>query len=213
MKRVAISLFIVGYLGALTFGLFCHALNFKTGDHPVMYFLVWDMYCGWSGYETRQHVIGEGESGTYYDLTDTPWGSITPYGGHPRQTHDYAGTFVMGMAQNALRQTQHESIIRLFHIDEAWPRKYNLPDDLWEQRYSEPKEWQPYYQVRQVATPGGQILERKPAWLTLAHQSCIIDNPRLRRDMSKGRQYYAVSPSTAREVVTPTSYELPVESD
>ena len=211
MKRVTIPLFIVGYLGVLVFGLFAHALNYNTTKHPAMYFLVWDMYCGWSAYETRVHVIGEGVSGNYYQLTPGPWGKITPYGDHDRRAHDYAGIYVMDMARNTLRQTSHEPMTRLFLIDEAWPRKYNLPDDLWARRYAEPKDPMSYFQVRRITTPDGQIMQQQPTWLTRVANDCLLDNPRLRRDVSEGRQFYAVSPDPKRDRVTPASYELPIE--
>ena len=54
------------YLLVLVFGLFSHALGYKSTEHVGMYFLVWDMYCGWCGYEVRHHVIAQGESGQYY---------------------------------------------------------------------------------------------------------------------------------------------------
>lgn len=211
MKRVLVPLFIAGYLGILVYGLVCHAFDYRTGRHPAMYFIVWDMYCGWSAYETRQHVLAEGESGRFYDLTDTPWGTLAPYGGHPRQTHDYAGTYAIGMARNALRHTQHEPMVRLFLVDEAWSRKYNLPDDLWPLRHAERKDPLSYFHVRRVTTPEGQIVQENSTWLTLAAQQCVLDNPRLRRDMTSGRQFYAVSPQVSRGEVIPTSYELPVE--
>lgn len=212
MSRLLVPLFILGYLAVLTYGLFCHALYFRTDKHPGMYFIVWDMYCGWSAYETRQHMIGEGESGTYYQLTPPPWGSVQVYGKHDRQTHDYYGTFVVDMARNTLAHTSHEPMTRLFLVEEVWPRKYNLPDHLWTRRYREPKDPQSYFQVRRVTTAGGQILQDQPAWLTRVSHECLMDNPRLRRDMSAGRQFYAISPDAQQQqMVTPASYELPVE--
>lgn len=210
--KPAVTVFILGYLGALGYGLFCHAVTFKTDSHPAMYFLVWDMYCGWSAYETRQHVIAEGESGAFYSLTQPPWGSITPYGAHERQTHDYAGTFVIGMARNTLRQTRHEPMTRMFLVEEAWPRKFNLPDELWNRRFPEAKDPCSYYQVRRVTSPDGTVLQDRPTWLARIAHDCLMDNPRLRRDVSGGRQFYAVSPGSSRSAVVPTNYELPVES-
>lgn len=211
MRRLSTGLFILGYLGVLTYGLFCHALYFQNDKHPGMYFIVWDMYCGWSAYETRQHVIGEGESGTYYELTPAPWGAVKPYGDHERQTHDYSGTFVIDMARNTLRHTSHEPMARLFLVEEAWPRKFNLPDELWERRHAEPKDPMSYFQVRRVTTSDGHVIQEKPPWLARISHDCLMNNPRLRKDVSSGRQFYAISPTAHRDVVTPTSYELPVQ--
>jgi hypothetical protein len=208
---MTIPLFIVGYLGLLGFGLFCHALNYNTNKHPAMYFLIWDMYCGWSAYETRLHVVSEGESGSYYRLIPGPWGAVKPYGNHDRRAHDSTATYVMDMARNTLRQTVHEPMTRLFLVDEAWARKFNLPDDLWARRYPEPKDPLSYFQVRRVTTPEGRVIQNQPAWLARVQTECLMNNPRLRRDVSQGREFYAVSPGRSRGQVTPVSYELPVE--
>ena len=66
IKRWAVSLVIVGYLSSLGYGIVCHTLNFNTASHPAMYFVVWDMFCGWSAYANRVHIIGEGEDNKYY---------------------------------------------------------------------------------------------------------------------------------------------------
>jgi hypothetical protein len=211
MKRIAVPLFIVAYLGVLVLGLLSHALKYNTYKHPAMYFIVWDMFCGWSAYETRIHVIGEGASGNYYQLTPGPWGAVKPFGNHDRRTHDYNGTYVVNMAQNTLRQTSHEPMVRVLVVDEAWPRKFNLPDNLWVRRYSEPKDPMSYFQVRRITTPDGEVIQNQPAWLSRVAMDCLMDNPRLRRDMSEGRQYYAIHPDHARGRVTPASFELPVE--
>ena len=63
MKRWFTSLGIAAYLTALAVGFVSHAVDYGTDCHPIMYFLVWDMFCGWSAYEGRLHLIGEGESG------------------------------------------------------------------------------------------------------------------------------------------------------
>jgi len=210
MKRGIVSTLIAGYLGVLLYGLFCHALYYKINQHPAMYFIVWDMYCGWSGYELRQHVIGEGESGRYYELAPGPWGSVKPYGDLDRRHHDHIGLHAVRLALNTLKQTDHEPMTRLFVVEEAWPRKYNLPDELWARRYTEPKDPKSYYQLRGVYTADGRLTKSGPSWLTRVAQECVMDNPRLLADMKKGRPFYAIEPSTGRGRVVPTAYELPV---
>jgi hypothetical protein len=211
MKQLVVTVFVVSYLGALGYGLFAHAVSYRHDVHPAMYFLVWDMYCGWSAYETRQHVVGEGASGTYYRLTPPPWGSASVYGPQERQTHDYPGTFVIDMARNSLRHSSHEPIVRLMLVEEAWPRKYNLPAHLWAKRHNEPRDPVSYFQIRRTTTAEGQLLQDRPTWLTRIAQDCLMDNPRLRRDVSSGRQFYAVSPDRVPGPIVPTNFELPVK--
>ena len=50
MKRVLALGFIIAYLGVLTYGNLCHTLRFATSNHPLMYMIVWDMFCGWSAF-------------------------------------------------------------------------------------------------------------------------------------------------------------------
>lgn len=208
MKRWIVNSLIVGYLSVLVYGLFCHALYYKINQHASMYFIVWDMYCGWAAYETRLHVIGEGESGRYYELAPGPWGSFKPHGDLDRRHYDHTGLHAINLGLNVLRHTHHEPMVRLFLVEEAWPRKYNLPDDLWALRYSEPKDRLSYYQLRGTYTPDGAAMQQWPAWLTRLSQESVFDNPRLVADMKKGRPFYAVDAQRERRV-TPTSYELP----
>ena len=39
-----------------------------------------------------------------------------------------------------------------WHFEECWPKKYNLPDDLWAMRFSEPKDPMSYFWLRDVYT-------------------------------------------------------------
>ncbi len=209
MKRWIPQVVIVGYLSVLMYGLFCHALYYKINQHPAMYWIVWDMYCGWSAYETRNHVIGEGESGQYYELAPGPWGSFKPHGDAERRHYDYTGLHSVSLALNTLRHTEHEPMARLLIVEETWPRKYNLSDELWARRYTEPKDKQSYYQMRAIYTPDGRLTHEWPSWLTRVSQECVLDNPRLLADMKKGRPFYAVEPGASRSRVVPTAYELP----
>ncbi len=128
MKRWLTHLTIVGYLTALGWGIVAHSLNFGTHIHPSMYFVVWDMFCGWAAYDTRNQVIVEGESGKFYEVLPAPWGEIHPYGDLGRRHYDPYQTFCMSMAQNVLKHTDHEPIARIFVLEEAWAKKFNLPD-------------------------------------------------------------------------------------
>jgi hypothetical protein len=211
MKRGIVNTFIAGYLGVLLYGLFCHALYYKINQHPAMYFIIWDMYCGWAGYETRLHVVGEGESGQFYELAPGPWGSITPHGVLDRRHYDHTGLHSVRLGLNTLRHTKHEPIARLFVVEEAWPRKFNLPDELWARRYTEPKDPVSYFQIRSTYTGDGRLTQSGPSWLARIAQDCIMDNPRLLADMKKGRPFYAVEPGVRRGHVTPAAYEMPVD--
>ena len=112
MKRWLASLGIGVYLLALATGFVAHTVDFGTDCHPIMYFLVWDMFCGWSGYEGRMQLIGESESGKYYDLAPGPWGELHPYGRIDRHNYDPNHTNGLVLAKNCLKHTIHEPMAR-----------------------------------------------------------------------------------------------------
>lgn len=194
MKRWLSKLTIVSYLSVLAFGLFAHTLSFKATSHPMMYYIVWDMFCGWSAYDTRVHVISEGESGKYYELTPAPWGEITPYGSIGRRHYDMFGLFSYDFAHNTLAHTEHEPMTRIFVVEESWPKKFNMPERLWQQRYEEPMDVKKYYHVRHVMAADGTTLVSHPTWLSVQANATIYRNPRLQAEMQRNQPFYALDP-------------------
>ncbi len=194
MKRWLTHAVIGIYLSALGFGFFAHAFDFLTGCHPVMYFLVWDMFCGWSGYEGRMEVIGEGESGKFYELAPGPWGEFHPYGFIARQHYD--PEFMNGecLGKNTLKHTTHEPMVRIFVVEEEFPKKLNMPDALYEAYYNKPKVPHCYYHTRFVFTPTGEVLSAQPVWFRYQRELGIRDNPRLIADAFRTRPFFATGP-------------------
>ncbi|MCA8999244.1 MAG: hypothetical protein KDA80_19785 [Planctomycetaceae bacterium] len=188
MKRRLINLFIAGYLGLLGYGLFTHFVGYKTYSHLGMYFLVWDMFCGWDTFENRHHLIAEGESGQYYDVSP-PWPELRPFGADRRFHYDHSAVYCGRIAANVLRQTEHEPIVRVLAVDEVWSKKYNLPDSLWERRYEEPREKRSYYYIRGIYETNGAVAQRHLDWTNHLSYQALIDNPRLREDISRSRPY------------------------
>ena len=131
IKLWAVSMVIVSYLGSLGYGIVCHTLNFNTASHPAMYFVVWDMFCGWSAYANRLHIIGEGEDGKYYELAPGPWTKFTPFGDLTRHHYDPFLNHSSDIVRNCLKHTRAKPMRRLLVIEEYWAKKYNLPDSVW----------------------------------------------------------------------------------
>src|SRR5712691_300634 len=197
VRRWLASLGITAYLGVLLFGIVSHAANFHEGAHPSMYFIVWDMFCGWAAYESRTHIIGQGISGQYYELAPGPWADYHPYGDISRQHYDSFNAYSDVLARNCLKHTQHEPMTRLYVIEESWAKKYNLPDAVWQRRYSEPKEPFSYFRLRTVMTPDGQIVRNASPWLAYQTNLTITDNPRLMEETRKGQPMFAVRPMSS----------------
>lgn len=210
MKRWCVNLFIVGYLGLLVYGLLAHALGYKKYANLGMYFIVWDMYGGWDGFETRFHLIGQGESGEYYDLAP-PWNELRPFGADRRHHYDYSSQFSGRIAANTLRHTDHEPMVRVTLVEESWPKKFNLPENLWKQQFDEPYEPYSYYYVRAQYEPDGVKIVQHYSWVGHLGYLSLMNNPRLRDDLVRGQPYLkseTLSGSSGR-TVQPASYLLP----
>lgn len=194
MKRWLSGTFITLYLSALAWGIFAHAMKFTVNSHPFMYYVVWDMFCGWSPYEIRFHVMGEGVSGKYYELGPGPWPAFSPFGDLPRHQYDAYGSTFRKMAMNTLNHTDHEDMRRIFVVEECWHKKYNLPQELWNLRFDEPREPHSYFWLFSAYTPDGQILQQNMDYLNYATAQAITDNPRLLSDARRGRPFFAFNP-------------------
>lgn len=186
--------FIVCYLSALGWGVVSHALKFGNFSHPVMYFFVWDMFCGWQAYESRSHLIAQGESGTFYELSPAPWGTFAPFGDLPRTHYDTYGHTFRKVALTTLKHTEHEPIRRILVVEECWAKKYNLPDHLWAMKFDEPKDSFSYLWLRAAMTGDGALLESHPDFVSHCAGMTLLDNPRLVEDAKRGRPFFAVSP-------------------
>jgi hypothetical protein len=195
MQRWLAKLTIGVYLTALSLGVACHAMNFATSSHPLAYYFVWDMFCGWSAHEIRYHLIAEGESGAYYRLSPAPWNTFKPYGDLERDQYDAMGNAHRKIALNTLRHTDHEPIARILLVEENWPKKYNLPDHLWAARFDEPKDSHSYFWLKTVMSGDGIVLQSNPDFVAHLTNRMIMDNPRLKQDTVRGKPFLAVNPA------------------
>src|SRR5579859_6704817 len=126
MKRVCVIAFSLFYVAALVYGNICHLLQSGLATTPMMYFVVWDMFCGMSAFDSRVHIVAEGESGKYYDLTHPPWGDFYPYGYIGRESYDQFQSHTPAIGLNVLKHTRHEPMTRVLVIEECWAKKYNM---------------------------------------------------------------------------------------
>ncbi|MEM9701529.1 MAG: hypothetical protein AAF907_03690 [Planctomycetota bacterium] len=206
LSRWAAGLFIGGYLSVLGIGVGAHALGFGESSHPMMYYIVWDMFCGWSPHSYRTHVIAEGESGTWYDAGAGPWDDarpFRPYGDLQRIHYDVEATHAARMGLNVLRHTSHEPIVRLAVVEEAWAKKYNLPEPYWSERWNVPKTPSSYFAVRHVLTGDGQLLSSQPGWTAEVVLRSVQSREKFRR---LARRPSPALAGAMRNRVTPAGY-------
>jgi len=191
-KWLAVS-FICSYLGTLSFGVFAHTYNVAVGSHPAMYFIVWDMFCGWSAYSTRSHVIAEGVSGDFYRVTPAPWGSFVPFGRLGREHYDSSNRFGGKLGINTLRHTDHEEMTRVLVVEESWPKKFNIPERHWAANNNGPRDVHKYHRIRAEYTPEGDLLQSQNSFVDAQVARIMTENPRLRRDSRRGDSPYIVN--------------------
>lgn len=187
MKRWLRVGFIFSYLGVLSYGVGCHTLGYGTAQHTLMYFIVWDMFCGWGSYTSQINIVAEGESQKFYELAPAPWGDIKPWGKLGRQHYDAFNNHTWRIAQNALKHTNHEPITRIFVVEECWSKKFDLPDHIWKMRYDEPKDIQKYCRIRSEFAADGTLLRSYTPWIAFQNMKMVVNNPRLMADSTRDR--------------------------
>jgi len=118
-------------------------------------------------------------------VTPSPWGEFVPFGSAARHHYDSSASFTGAIASHILEHTDHEPIAEIMLVEEAWSKKYNIPDSIYLSRYEEPKAKRSYFRPRILLTPDGEIRERNIDWTGwLAHQA-VIDNPRLQKNIQE----------------------------
>jgi hypothetical protein len=141
-----------------------------------------------------------------------PWGEFHPYQGPSRRHYDTKVRFLPRMAELVLAHTEHEPVRRLVVVEEAWSKKFNLPDVLWARQHDGEKDKYSYYHVRAVVSRDSEAKSWFNEWTTALTNEAIMNNPRLMSDMSRGHPFYAVDRSlreTTRSGVVPAGYNAP----
>ncbi len=189
MKRRLTHCLIAVYLGLLFFGIGSHCFKYCDSCHPGMYFVVWDMFCGWSTWEQRLHIIGEGESGTYYRLAPGPWGDYRPYSDIGRHHYDNFGNHAGRLAANCLKHTDHEPIRRIIVVEESWNKKYNMPAALRHDVVGANDPKHSYFYLRDEFLADGTPITRRAPWHSLQAGRSVSENPRLHAQARNGAPF------------------------
>ncbi len=189
-KRAPAIAFIALYLGVLGWGIVAHTFSIGVNSHVGMYFIVWDMFCGWSAYEQRNHLIAEGQSGQFYDVSSPPWGDVHPYGPRERIHYDTYASHAPRVVQNVLKHTVHEPIVKVYYVEELWSKKFNIPDQYWEANYQETKNRHSYFNTRLTMTNDAQNVVAYQNWFNKMQYNSYMDNPKLQQMAQNCRQFF-----------------------
>lgn len=182
-------LFISTYLLCLAWGVAAHALKVGLVGNTVSYFFVWDMFCGWSAYDNRTHLIGEDAAGNYYTIAE-PWGAFTPFGNVPRVNYDVSNNLTPRHIKHVVEHSADAGIDRVYVVQEIWPKQFNAPDHLWSRYFYEPKDVVSYYNLRAITDSRGKVIESYPDWFNAQTLKAVADNPRLQRASQQANPYY-----------------------
>ncbi len=181
--------FIATYLGVLSFGIVAHALKVGLCGNTLSYFVVWDMFCGWTAWDDRTHVIAEGSSGEFYEVRE-PWGEFHPFGNVARIHYDNAGSLLPRHIRNVLEHTEHEQIDHVYVVQEVWPKQFNLPPKMFEHYFGRPNDKLSYFHLRAVRREDGGLIRGYPSWYTQQTLNSIADNPRLQQQTQQASSFY-----------------------
>lgn len=190
MRRWLATGFIAIYLTALLYGLAAQTLGFQVRSHVGMYFLVWDMFCGWDSFDCRPHLVAEGVSGTHYELT-APWMQPTFAFENRRLKNDTLAAHAGRLAAHALDRTEHEPIARVILVEEARSKKYNVPGWLWSRRFAEPQSPVSHFYLRAVFEPTGENVVRHYAWKDHIVWRALSRDPSVLRAARRSTPYYS----------------------
>ena len=93
-------------------------------------------------------------------------------------------------------RTENQPIMRVYAVEELWPKKFNTPDHLWARLHSEPKDQQSYFNVRIIMEADGRVVETHPPWLVTQTINFMAENPRLKADAWRNQPFFAVPGSS-----------------
>lgn len=184
-KQLTAVLFITCYVGWLSWGIMAHSLKVGLCGNTYSYFVVWDMFCGWSAWDSRTHIIAQDKAGNYFEMKE-PWGEFQPFGNVGRIHYDTTHHLLPKQISNLTRNTVNDGFDRVYVIEEAWPKQYNLPPDLFQQYFDCPKDKLSYYHLKAVCTDQGHALTVNQDWYNHQLQKAVYDNPRIRKQAAAG---------------------------
>ncbi len=158
--RRAAAVFCIGlYLLANVFFLVRNSVG-ATGPDPWAYFFTWDMYPFYRTTSSRPLAFGRTKNGTCVELLPSPlqefrWGLD---GTATRTDMDRGFRYTSSTIRKVLRSSKHADhnpIVHVYVIEEYWPARFNLPDDV----YSRTIDWPP--------RSAGQSNPRRKYWKVL----------------------------------------------
>lgn len=121
--------------------------------HPIVYFFTWDMFPGSYDVSTRRVAIAQTRSGTYYQVYPNAAqrfrGGVN--GDMTRADRDRSGVRFRTLVEHELARQQprfkEDPIVRVSLVEQFWPSRLNLPEDMGEAWAGQPARDVRYWRV------------------------------------------------------------------
>lgn len=141
-RRLLVLGLIVTYLAAGGFYFYRHLLG-DTSQSAFGYFWTWDMFPNYPSFSARRLALGQTRGGRFVQVFPTEQVRFRR-GGHRDLTrfdlprNDAAlRTAVAETLETYPPEQMDDPITYVFLIENYWPVRFNLPDDLYQQVYDE----------------------------------------------------------------------------
>lgn len=121
--------------------------------HPIVYFFTWDMFPGSYDVSTRRVAVAETRSGMSYQVYPNAAqrfrGGVN--GDMTRADLDRSGVRFRSLVDHALASERprfgHDPVVRVSLVEQYWPSRLNLPEDLGEAWAGQPQRDVRYWRV------------------------------------------------------------------
>lgn len=149
-RKLGAAVLIAAYLASTAWFQFLHVLGDSTA-HPVSYFWTWDMFPGYRSGSRRREAVGRTKNGKYIRLY--PGRSERYRGGvHsdltrldilPTVESEPVRSLFRRAVESTLKQARHahrdDPLVHIHLFERYWAPRFNLPDDLYESSYDDPR--------------------------------------------------------------------------
>jgi len=163
-RRIVIALFCVGYLGVTGYFAGRHLLG-DSLSHELAYFFTWDMFPGYATESSRRKVVGLTRDDRFVQVLPARWhryrtginGAVSRID-IDKQPENLTPT-LQRLVSEYNRRHPEAPIEHAVIVEEYWPHRFNLPDDLYEDVYGEPNPRRRYWRIvgELIIGPDGRI--------------------------------------------------------
>jgi hypothetical protein len=143
LRRLPALLVIAAYLGASGWYFYRHALGDAAAE-PAAYLFTWDMFPNYPSWSARRIAVAQTRSGRYLRILPSRGQQFRRGrdGEHSRFDLPRSDAAFQQAVDRTLRThwpiDPADPVVYVFLLEQYWPVRFNLPDDLYESVYGEP---------------------------------------------------------------------------